>query len=137
MTFKSGESGNMKGRPKGSGHRQRLFRELIAPHQETLITTALNLALSGNESMLRLFLDKLMPHNALGVPLTIQGHDAHEKINSLIENVANGDLKPDDAVKIASIIHKSAEMENQKKMILKLDSFEKQLAEANNRNISF
>ncbi|MBX3708272.1 MAG: hypothetical protein KIT56_03495 [Gammaproteobacteria bacterium] len=43
MTFKKGDEwyGNTNGRPKGSGHRQRIFNELIMPHKNTLIEKAI------------------------------------------------------------------------------------------------
>lgn len=65
MTFKSGESGNPNGRPKGTGHRQRLFNATVKPHQEALIAKAIELALNGNEAMLKLFLDRLLPVKSL------------------------------------------------------------------------
>ena len=61
MTFKTGSSGNLKGRPQGSGHRQQLFNALVEPHKEALLDTGINLALSGNENMLRLFLERMLP----------------------------------------------------------------------------
>ncbi len=61
MAFKQGISGNPNGRPKGSGHRLQLFNELVLPHEGELIHKAIQLALAGNEIMLRLFLDRLLP----------------------------------------------------------------------------
>ncbi len=61
MTFKSGKSGNPHGRPKGTGYRQQLFNKLVDPHKEALFETAINLALNGNEAMLRLFLERMLP----------------------------------------------------------------------------
>ena len=61
MTFKKGISGNENGRPQGSGHRQQLFNSLVDPYKAKLFETAINLALSGNEPMLRLFLERMLP----------------------------------------------------------------------------
>jgi hypothetical protein len=61
MTFKFGESGNPSGRPKNTGYRQQLFNTLVEPHKEALFETAINLALGGNETMLRLFLERMLP----------------------------------------------------------------------------
>jgi hypothetical protein len=52
MTFKSGISGNPKGRPHGTGMRQKLFNNLVEPKSEELINKAIQLALEGNEAML-------------------------------------------------------------------------------------
>lgn len=61
MKFKPGKSGNESGRPPGSGHRQKLFNTLVSPHREKLFETAINLALSGDQGMLRLFLERMLP----------------------------------------------------------------------------
>lgn len=63
MTFQKGEKwqGNSTGRPAGTGHRQQLFKILVEPHKEALFDTAIKLALSGNEGMLRLFLERMLP----------------------------------------------------------------------------
>ncbi len=61
MTYKIGKTGNPNGRPKGTGHRQQLFTSLVEPHKEKLFETAINLALAGNEPMLRLFLERMLP----------------------------------------------------------------------------
>lgn len=61
MQYKPGVSGNPNGRPQGSGHRQQLFKSLVEPHAEAMFDAAIKLALSGNERMLTLFLEKLLP----------------------------------------------------------------------------
>lgn len=61
MAFKQGVSGNPEGRPKGTGYRQKLFNRFIEPHTEALIDTAIKLALEGNEAMIRLFLERMLP----------------------------------------------------------------------------
>ncbi len=59
--FQRGQSGNPKGRPKGIQDRRTRFRKLIEPHKEKLANKAIELALAGNEQMLRLLLDRLLP----------------------------------------------------------------------------
>jgi hypothetical protein len=61
MKFQSGESGNPNGRPKGTGHRQQLFDNLVLPRTEELINVAIKKALAGNDTMLRLFLERILP----------------------------------------------------------------------------
>lgn len=84
MKFQTGESGNPNGRPKGTGHRQRLFNDFVSPHQEALIDTALKMALTGNESMLRLFLERMLP--------------AKPTDDSIFISLPSGDLKQADSL---------------------------------------
>lgn len=72
MTFKTGESGNPNGRPHGSGYRQKLFNTLVAPHKEKLFETGINLALAGNEVMLRLFLERMLPAKPIQESIAIE-----------------------------------------------------------------
>jgi hypothetical protein len=67
--IKSGEIRNPHGRPKNSGHRQKIFDSLVSPHKEELISTAIELARSGNEQMLKLFLERLLPAKASDDPI--------------------------------------------------------------------
>ena len=76
MTFKSGISGNPTGRPKFSGSRQQLFSSLVEPHKEALFETAINLALDGNEAMLRLFLERMLPTKPSDEPVALSFLDS-------------------------------------------------------------
>lgn len=61
MTFKQGQSGNPNGRPKGVIDKRIRLRELLEPHAAALIARAVELALAGDVSALRLCLERLIP----------------------------------------------------------------------------
>lgn len=59
--FKPGQSGNPNGRPKGIKDRRTVFRELVEPHSDELVQKAIQMALDGDQQMLRLLLDRVLP----------------------------------------------------------------------------
>lgn len=69
--FKAGEINNPNGRPKGTGFRQQMFNDLVLPHKTALLDVAIKKALEGNEAMLRLFLERMLPPKPSGEPVNI------------------------------------------------------------------
>jgi len=136
MAFQSGYSGNPAGRPRGSGPRQRLFKSLVEPYREAIFNTAIQLALNGNEAMLRLFLERMLPAKILSQPLNIQGNTTSDSINNLLAYVASGEITADEARKIASILHKNTEIENQLTLIEKIKALENHLNDSLKKDIS-
>lgn len=65
MPFQAGVSGNKNGRPKNTGCRQKLFNDLVLPHRDKLINQAIDMALNGNETMLKLFLERMLPNKPI------------------------------------------------------------------------
>ena len=61
MAFKPGQSGNLAGRPKGVKDKRTVFRDMVEPSSAQLISKAVDMALGGNEAMLRLLLDRILP----------------------------------------------------------------------------
>jgi hypothetical protein len=77
MSFKPGVSGNENGRPRNTGHRQKLFNSLVLPHKDALIAKAIDMALEGNEGMLKLFLERILPAKPSGesINFNLEGID--------------------------------------------------------------
>lgn len=112
MKYQSGVSGNPDGRPKGTGHRQQLFKTLVEPYKDALFDTAVKLALGGNESMLRLFLERMLPVKPIDDIITIE----IPKIDSnnvsaltvwgeaILQAVLQGEMTPDQGDSIMAII---------------------------------
>lgn len=111
--FKAGcESPNPNGRPKNSGARQKIFKALVEPSKNEIVNTAITMALSGNEAMLKIFLERLLPAKPKEEPLflDLQNHpltDAnslHQLAIKLIGDVASGNLTPEEGQKFSSLI---------------------------------
>jgi hypothetical protein len=112
MPFQTGESGNINGRPRGTGSRQQVFQALVEPHKEALFQKAIDLALEGNEAMLRLFLDRILPAKPKDEPVHIDMQSTD--FNSVqivsefglqsLKDVIAGKITPEEAAKIAALI---------------------------------
>lgn len=90
MTFKTGKSGNPNGRPKGTGYRQQLFNTLVEPHKEVLFDKAISLAREGNETMLRLFLERMLPPRIIADDLKISMPNIKGKtVTQIVEGILN------------------------------------------------
>lgn len=107
MTFEKGQSGNPAGRPKGTKDRRTIFRDMVEPHREALVQKAIALALDGNEQMLRLLLDRLLPAK----PKTEEesfGFDNNkslsEQLGSIKQAMNDGEITSDYAYKASQVI---------------------------------
>ena len=67
--WKPGQSGNPMGRPKGSRNKITLMKQVLegelraqlGPHMAEVLAKALEMAKDGNESMIKLLVDKTIP----------------------------------------------------------------------------
>lgn len=112
MKFQPGKSGNPNGRPIGSGQRQKLFSQLVEPHKTALFDKAIKLALPGNEAMLRLLLERMLPAKPMDEPITLDMPKAPlNKTEALIalgqellRAVTAGEITPEEATRMGSFI---------------------------------
>lgn len=104
MPFKKGDAwqGNKNGRPTNSGHRQQLFNALVEPHREALFKKAVDLALlEGNEAMLRLLLERMLPARPVDEAVTVMAPEGSNEVetvaalgNAILKNISVGTITP-------------------------------------------
>lgn len=112
MAFKKGNAwnGNRAGRPLGTGHRQQAFNGLVMPHREALLGKAIEMALDGNEPMLKLFLERLLPAKPTDEPVNLKIPDALNYETSaamahdVLRQVSANEITPQQAEPIMSLI---------------------------------
>lgn len=106
--FAEGQSGNPAGRPRGIKDRRVLFAEMLGEHKQALFDKALELALNGNEQMLRLLLDRLLPAKPKTEDESFDGFDKDKSLSEqlgIIKQAMNdGEITSDYAYKASQVI---------------------------------
>ena len=93
-----GQSGNPKGRAKGSRNRRaKLFEQLLSDGGEALISKAVEMARGGDRLMLKLILEKLLPRPRgpaveVELPRVERAADVVAAVAAVIEHASHGDL---------------------------------------------
>lgn len=108
--FLSGTSGNPAGRPRGArNHATRAAEALLDGEIEGLARKAVDLALSGDTTAMRLCFDRVLPPRR-GRPVEIDlgpvesAHDIANALASVLKATASGQLTPEEADAICRII---------------------------------
>lgn len=129
--FKPGQSGNPKGKPKGARHKATLAAlELLDGEAEALSRKAVELALEGDTTALRLCLERIAPPRkdapvSFELPEMQTANDALAAINAIVQAVANGELTPGEASGLAGLVEafrKTAEFEDLERRIARLEA---------------
>jgi Family of unknown function (DUF5681) len=108
--FRPGQSGNPKGRPKGSRNRTTLAIESLLEGQATALTQkAIDLALSGDRIALRICLDRILPVRKdrpieFVMPKIETVADAPKAIGAITSAVARGEITATDAADVSRLI---------------------------------
>jgi len=100
VTFKKGKSGNPKGRPKGIKDRRVVHREFLESHAKDLMQKAVDLALEGDGTALRLCLERVVPAiKSRDEPVDIGGLEGSltEQATQIMAAMASGELSPEEA----------------------------------------
>jgi len=101
--FVPGVSGNPAGRKEGSRNRATLaLQQLLDGEGERIIRKAVEMALAGNETALRLVLERLLPVAKdrpirLDLPQLAKASDVAEAVRRAVEAVAAGEVTPAEA----------------------------------------
>ena len=108
--FVPGQSGNPAGKAKGTRNRTTLAIEaLLEGEAEELTRKAIEMAKAGDGPALRMCLDRLAPPRkdapvCFDLPSIKSVADAVEASSALLSAVAGGDVTPDEAARIMSLL---------------------------------
>lgn len=109
MTFKTGQSGNPKGRAKGSVNRRTQLAKLIEPHAEQLVAKMVDLALGGDVAALRLCIERLIPKiryepTGIELPSNMNENNLSQLKGKLLLAALDGTMSIDDVEKLTNLI---------------------------------
>jgi hypothetical protein len=108
--FQPGQSGNPTGKPKGARHRTTLaVQALMEGDAEKLSRKAIDMALAGDATALRLCLDRIAPAPrdrtiAFVLPAIVKAGDAPGALAAIIAGVAEGSISPSEAASMATLV---------------------------------
>ena len=108
--FKPGKSGNPAGRPRGARNKATLAAlELLEGEAEALTRKAIDAALGGDMTALKMCLERLVPVAkerpvAVTFPTVTSADELPQFTGALLEAVGNGAIDPAQAAAVAKII---------------------------------
>ena len=134
MPFRKGQSGNPSGRQPGSRNKATLAVEaLLDGEAEALTRKAVELALAGDTTALRLCLDRLAPPRK-GRPITLEVGDV-TSLNDLsavqgevVAALARGELTPEEAADVASVVEKLGQAWERRELEVRVRALEDRTA---------
>ncbi len=135
MAFKAGQSGNPKGRPKGTGNAAlSSLRKPLNDNAEQLIQIAINMALEGNETMLRTCLDKLLPSvrstdREISLPGLNRQASLLDKAQFVVRCVAEGKITPAEGNQVLSGLSTTARIFESDELLKRLETLEEKARE--------
>ncbi|MGE0773685.1 MAG: DUF5681 domain-containing protein [Sphingomonadaceae bacterium] len=108
--FQPGQSGNPDGKPKGARHRvTRAIEELLEGQHEALTQVAIDKALQGDMTALRLCLDRIAPPRkdapiSIDLPDVRSAEDAVAASKAVLGAVSAGDVTPDEGGRVMALL---------------------------------
>ncbi len=130
--WKPGQSGNPKGRPKGTGEVAKL-RAAIAEHVPAIIEQLKDQALDGDVQAARLLLERTVaplksmePAQAMGLP----GDTLTEQGRAVLAQIAAGTLAPSQGAQLLGALSALARVVEIDELVSRVDALEKAHAKA-------
>ena len=109
MPFKKGQSGNPKGRPKGTQDRRNQLRELLGSRSKEIVEKAVEMALEGDPTAMRLVVERLVPalprrEDSVPIPELAKSGSLSEQSDAITQALANGHLTTSEAASVMQIL---------------------------------
>ena len=127
--FQKGQSGNPSGKPKGAKDKRTELRSLFEPHRKALIKKAVEKALSGDTTALRICIDRLVAP-VRGNPVNIDNFSGtlSERGERVMEAIAHGSISAEEAASLMSVIQMQTRIVESDELEKRLLALEKALA---------
>ena len=128
--WKTGESGNPKGRPKGSGQVAQL-RAAIAAQVPALLAKLMQQALEGDTSAARLLLERVVaPLKAQEAPqaLVLPDGSLTDQGRAVLRSVASGELAPSQGAALLGAIGQLARVAEVDELTRRIEALEERHA---------
>lgn len=128
-TFAKGISGNPEGKPKGARHKSTQAMQIILEDEtEALTRKAVELALDGDTTALKICVDRLMPsYKSITPPINLDmpmPNTLADTAKAFITASAQGDIAPDIAAQMVTAIANVARIEEIETLKHRLESLE-------------
>lgn len=132
--FKPGQSGNPAGKPKGALHKAtQAMMVLLEGETESLTRKAIDLALEGDTTALKICLDRIFPAPkpaAQRINLDMPPPDnLANTARAFVAAAANGELPPDIAAQLVSAVASVAKVEEMESIKERLEALERAIKE--------
>lgn len=129
--FRKGQSGNPAGRPPGRADRRTLYREHLSPYAPELIKKAVEMALDGNDAVMKELLSKLLPTKALLDSIEIElKNDTKQDVQKVYDLLAEGEITSQEFLLLLNSINSSVEIKSKTDVLPLLEKLkEKMLSE--------
>ena len=122
--FPKGVSGNPAGKPKGARDKRTALRRLLEPHSEALVQKAVEMALAGDTTALRLCMERIIPalrSQDMPVHLGRLKGTLTEQAQRINQAMAQGKIAPAEAASVLSSLASQAKIQE-------FDELEKRIA---------
>ena len=132
--FKPGQSGNPAGRPYGARHKATLAAQaLLDGEAEGLTRKAIEMALAGDTTALKLCLERIAPAykpSAKAVTLDMPPpNNLTDTARAFVTAAANGEMPPDIAAQLVSAVAAVARVEEMEILKQRLETLERAIKE--------
>jgi Family of unknown function (DUF5681) len=127
--FTKNESGNPLGRPKGIPDKRTTLLREFENDLPALLNKLKELAMDGDVAALKLMLDKLLPthrptHERISLPEFSEALGLTDKVNLLLNAIADATLPPDVGIQLISAIGTAARVEEISQLKERLEAVE-------------
>ncbi len=131
--WKKGASGNRAGKPRGTRHRATKAVEVLLDNESKRLTRkAVELALAGDVTALRICMDRICPPRKerpvdFRLPQLVTPNDAAQAMAEIVDGIGSGELCPGEAQELGRLVEAFARTIEVRELEDRLTALEKEL----------